>query len=554
MEGEERGVTVALLTWHGTVVRVDRDSGALIHARLWPVRDIASDWFVSLADGDIAGVAVRSVRNSRLVTLQRGADFLCAERDTGAVVYNRRAAGEWERFLPVSAAELAALRAVLGHEWREEGGSGVFVPWFGEGMRLDIGGQGAGLMAEFPAMDGETIRLAPEASVLVRGAALAAPADIEVSRRAAALQAPAVGDAAAFAAAAEGRLVLRGAAEFGFLPLAISRAHEDWMDARWSQPGPRLLGRQVNACAVVRERDKFVLLAREREGLVFDANGASNDAARLMGLSINERGALTREGGHIFARGAALEQAPYLAGPHAVFHGGDISNYHDWVIRGVLALRIMAPFLPAGTALLLPGGLPPRVDYRGSLEAWGLGDFPVAEIAAPVCRVDEVFWLDNGRIEQIPAELVRRVRADILARLGPGDARRHIYIRRARTRRVVNAAAIELLARNHGFSVHELDGMTPRAQMELFRDAEFVVAPHGAELANLVCCAAGTRVLELSPESEFRPVFAQLSGKLDLAHAVLPCPVSEGGFSGDMMVDAGAFRMLVRQLRARQAA
>jgi len=102
--------------------------------------------------------------------------------------------------------------------------------------------------------------------------------------------------------------------------------------------------------------------------------------------------------------------------------------------------------------------------------------------------------------------------------------------------------------------VHELDGMTPRAQMELFRDAEFVVAPHGAELANLVCCAAGTRVLELSPESEFRPVFAQLSDKLDLAHAVLPCPVSEGGFSGDMMVDAGAFRMLLRQLRARQAA
>ena len=70
-------------------------------------------------------------------------------------------------------------------------------------------------------------------------------------------------------------------------------------------------------------------------------------------------------------------------------------------------------------------------------------------------------------------------------------------------------------------------------QILLFQRAEFVISPHGAGLANLLFCEAGTRVIELTPSVEMRPFFWLISEKLSLVHGVLFCPVAEGrGFQG----------------------
>jgi hypothetical protein len=381
---------------------------------------------------------------------------------------------------------------------------------------------------------------------------LAAGAEIGLARRAAEAQAPVVADSAAFRAAAMGRLNLHGAPEYGFVPLAANRADEDWMLRNWSQPGERRLGRMRNTCQLVREDNKFVLLQRGRDGLIFDAHGASNEPGHLMGLDFTESGPLSREGNQVFIGAAALESAPRLTGPHAVFYCGNISDYYHWTMDALLPLHVMAPFLPAGTKLIMPAAR--EVDHLEALRAWGFGDWPTVEIDGPVCHVEDVYWLDQCSIQQMPAELVQAARADVLARLGPGGPKGNIYLTRERTRSVANRVLIEGVARNHGFSVHALEGMNPQAQMELFRDAACVVAPHGADLANLLFCAPGTAVLELSPDCEFRPLFAQISDKLDLVHAVLPCPTDDGGFFGRMTVDVPRFRMLLRQLLTRQEA
>jgi hypothetical protein len=49
----------------------------------------------------------------------------------------------------------------------------------------------------------------------------------------------------------------------------------------------------------------------------------------------------------------------------------------------------------------------------------------------------------------------------------------------------------------HGFESVVLTGMKFVDQVSLFRNAEVVLAPHGAGLANLVFCSPGTRVIEL---------------------------------------------------------
>jgi capsular polysaccharide biosynthesis protein len=106
--------------------------------------------------------------------------------------------------------------------------------------------------------------------------------------------------------------------------------------------------------------------------------------------------------------------------------------------------------------------------------------------------------------------------------------------------------------RHHGFSTHMLEDLSFDEQITLFSQAEFVVAPHGAGLANLLFCQPGTKVLELCPETEYRPFFAYMSSKLGLTHGIMPCPTTDQGFNGDLQPDmekfAGLFRMLKHHL------
>lgn len=95
-----------------------------------------------------------------------------------------------------------------------------------------------------------------------------------------------------------------------------------------------------------------------------------------------------------------------------------------------------------------------------------------------------------------------------------------------------------------GFETVMIEDLAPADYIALFASAEFIVAPHGPALAGLLFCQAGTRVLELSPDAEFHPAYWQLSEKLGLRHAVLPCPYGEEGLALDMTRLRALFRML----------
>jgi len=114
----------------------------------------------------------------------------------------------------------------------------------------------------------------------------------------------------------------------------------------------------------------------------------------------------------------------------------------------------------------------------------------------------------------LPASYTRWFRDRVL----PGRSSTHnrrLFISRkdAPTRQLVNEAElIEHLA-PLGFESVELASMSPEAQIELFYDAETVVAPHGAGLANLLF-SIDTCVLELYPARAVRPCYYFLSEAL----------------------------------------
>ena len=113
----------------------------------------------------------------------------------------------------------------------------------------------------------------------------------------------------------------------------------------------------------------------------------------------------------------------------------------------------------------------------------------------------------------VPAHVVEFVRAKVLAKLPPpAMARRRIMVDRsdANARRVQNLNDLDPLLAQFGIELVRLQGLSVLEQAALFRDAELVIANHGAALTNLVFCEPGTRVFQLlAPgmmEREYRTI------------------------------------------------
>ena len=130
-----------LLTWHGTLLCRHRHSGALIHRPLLPaVQDDAEPVTLDVAiqllqpgfsdhvraaqpqlpvtsPGELRQFQLRWGDDQRTVTLSDGSALLSAEPHGDRTEMFRTEARGWENFLPLSAADLEALRAMLGTSW-----------------------------------------------------------------------------------------------------------------------------------------------------------------------------------------------------------------------------------------------------------------------------------------------------------------------------------------------------------------------------------------------------------------------------------------------------
>lgn len=102
-----------------------------------------------------------------------------------------------------------------------------------------------------------------------------------------------------------------------------------------------------------------------------------------------------------------------------------------------------------------------------------------------------------------------------------------IYISRtaARRRRVINEAEVAAMLKAVGFTEVRVEELSWREQINVFRRAKLIVAPHGAGLANLIFCQRGTRVIEFFSRAYLNGCFWQLAALqgLDYLPLVPPC-------------------------------
>lgn len=566
-----------LLSWLGTLLFVDTAQGGVVHGPVWP----ETPGWVQLrlpmeappaesAPSGLPGVAIEPGAVTGLVHIVHGAADLWPEPHGTATLFRPRA-GQRPNFLMIGQTAGDDLRLLLSQAWSIGGRGAVARIRLSEHFVLLADSVAVDLLRDWPRRvprdDGSIAwALLTDQGPVMLEPAQGAPDAAPHLRPRSPLRAPTRRDSlAALHAAAEGRVKLAYPEEFVHLPLTVCDADRDWLyGAGGTQINP-FQGRQNFAPCLCRARDQFVALGRHLEGIVFDAHGIANEAgyvhefaARPGDPMYGPAGVAGRDG-QVFARANLLHAAPRVSAPHAVFYSAHLTNYAHWLIDSLAPLFVMRPHLPPGTHLLLPGtlrglqALPhPVIDHYKTLAVCGFGDMPVREIDAPFCRAEDIFWLDTFEIGWMPAAALQAFRAHILA-LCPPPARRgrKLYVTRPRNRRVANDAQLWAFLEKHAFERVSLETMRFEEQIALFAGAEWVVGVHGAELANLLFCAPGTRVLELGPEDRFRPYFSQLSSKLALTHAVLPAALQGQDFFGDVMVDVPKFAALFRMLKHR---
>ncbi len=147
---------------------------------------------------------------------------------------------------------------------------------------------------------------------------------------------------------------------------------------------------------------------------------------------------------------------------------------------------------------------------------------------------------------------------DVLLSDRPYSGSRRLYVSRnhAAVRRLLNEKKLEPLLRAAGFTLVDLESHPWLEQVRLFANAEVILAPHGAGLANIAFCKPGTVITEISTRAGFREYFLRLASSGSLRHRLIEAkPRVQAKASSlraveneDMMLDEEKLRLFLRDL------
>jgi capsular polysaccharide biosynthesis protein len=226
---------------------------------------------------------------------------------------------------------------------------------------------------------------------------------------------------------------------------------------------------------------------------------------------------------HPIFRRAWLPRPERRQGRIGVVHIRKADNYYHFMIDVVPRIELLrrAGLLSQLDAVLAPSAKPFQK------EILSLAGLPLDRLISPSRRtyiIGEELIVPcvptNGK--RIPRWACRAI-ADLFPGLhGPRSQARRIYISRGdrkRTRSVANEPELEPVLARWGIESVSLDSMGVREQAEMFRQAELIVAPHGAALVNVAFCEPGTKILELFSPRYVNYCFRVIAGLCGLEYS-----------------------------------
>jgi hypothetical protein len=254
---------------------------------------------------------------------------------------------------------------------------------------------------------------------------------------------------------------------------------------------------------------------------------------------------------------AMLDGAHDVAGP-AFLLSDDVwpPNYSHWLLDTLPRLSVLADAGVRG-ATLVTGPLPAAFQ-RETLRLCGWGPANIVELApGQAVRAEQLLATTDQPQPPHPmfkgAPLAARYLRRHFVPPGTKPTGRRLYISRndAPGRRVSNEPELMAALAARGFERVLLGATTVPAQAAMFAAADWIVAPHGAGLSNLVFARPGATVLELFPRSYGTPAYYVIAaaGRLRYAcHIGTDAQVVPRGTRphDDFSVDVGLLRSRYR--------
>ena len=198
----------------------------------------------------------------------------------------------------------------------------------------------------------------------------------------------------------------------------------------------------------------------------------------------------------------AIPDAPPVLERAAVFlaWGGNF-NYGHFVLDCLTSLVALDE---QGLLERYPPIAPPLKAWQRDLIAMAVGK-RVREVKADVVRIGAaVHATSMDHYLHGPGDLLARTRARILAAAPTArkSGRRLYFSRRGHSMRVMtNEATLEAALRARGFEIVRPERLSAAAQVQMTREAEVVVGPTGAAMANALFAPAGARIVEIQPQN-----------------------------------------------------
>jgi len=224
----------------------------------------------------------------------------------------------------------------------------------------------------------------------------------------------------------------------------------------------------------------------------------------------------------------------YLALPRAIRLPGSWINltsphFYHWFHEELPRLWAL-PDLPADVRLLIPD---PTPTFIWDTLLW-LG---LEERARPTSErhliVENLYFLSPTVMQGCPDPIgLQFLRKQFLSHAGTVDASlsRRVYLTRAnKTRGILNAAEVDRVFHERGWTILDPERLSLSQQIATFANAKVICGLHGAAFTNLTWCTPGCQVLELFAEGFLNGCYEGIALCLGLRYRWLEFP-SDGEF------------------------
>lgn len=216
-------------------------------------------------------------------------------------------------------------------------------------------------------------------------------------------------------------------------------------------------------------------------------------------------------------RTALMDTAPYIDFPCVWLYGAE--NYYHWLLEDLTRVQVLRDLGVDDRSLRYVIRNRPAAIVLESLERLGISRDRVLFLTPQTYRFRSLFVPSRLVTKKwVAPRLIQFLHDHLPPPSRPGLPRRFFVSRNdASMRRVSNEEEILQRLEPYGVVRVSLGDMSLAGQTALFAQAELVIGPHGAAMANLAFCRETTSLIELSPY-RWHPCFGELSGLVGCPH------------------------------------